>query len=311
MGQFKPMVKMFTDEPSVILKLKKGGKVASKAAGQSEGFKSMASNNAKVFEGAESGAAPKKPSMAERRRAMNPNQYAKGGKVAHKQMGGAMPGVAGAAGLGGAAPMGSGAAMQPMARAALASMAPAARAARAAQVRRALTGMKKGGHADSAKIAKLEKELHHHEAMGCEKAHKVKKASGGEIDRAETRTTIEKGAKKFAKTKVDTAHKDRAHGTGGIKESNAGGFKKGGKVKKFEDGGSTGEDKWREQERKDNIADRNLMSNLPSKLASIPGRLFDAAKGAFGSKAPAGSVTETQKSVTVSPKRRGGSAKKC
>jgi hypothetical protein len=32
MGQFKPMVKMYTDEPSVILKLKKGGKVKSKAA---------------------------------------------------------------------------------------------------------------------------------------------------------------------------------------------------------------------------------------------------------------------------------------
>ena len=224
MAEFKPMVKMFTDEPSVILKLKKGGKV--KAAGQSEGFKSMASNNAKVFEGAESGAAPKKPSMAERRRAMNPNQYAKGGKVAHKQMGGAMPGVAGASGLGGAAPMGSGAAMQPMARAALASMAPAARAARAAQVRRALTGMKKGG--STAECAKLEKELKHHEALSAAKAHG--KASGGAIDRAETRTTIEGGTKKFEKTKMDTAKKDRAHGTGEIKEGKPGGYKTGGTI---------------------------------------------------------------------------------
>ena len=48
MSQFKPMVKMFTDEPSVILKLKKGGKV--KAAGQADGFKSMASNTSKTFE---------------------------------------------------------------------------------------------------------------------------------------------------------------------------------------------------------------------------------------------------------------------
>ena len=38
-----------------------------------------------------------------------------------------------------------------------AAMAPAQRAARAMAVRRALTGMKKGGSADSAKIAKLEK----------------------------------------------------------------------------------------------------------------------------------------------------------
>ena len=33
MGQFKPMVKMMTTEPSVELKLKKGGKVAKKADG--------------------------------------------------------------------------------------------------------------------------------------------------------------------------------------------------------------------------------------------------------------------------------------
>jgi hypothetical protein len=139
MGQFKPMVKMFTDEPSVILKLKKGGGV--KAAGQAEGFKSMASNTTKTFEGAAEGRAPKKPSMAERQKAMNPNQYKKGGN-----------------------------------------------------------------------------------------AHPVKKASGGAIDRAETRTTIEGGAKKFAKTKVDTAHKDKAHGTGAIKEGRPAGYATGGAI---------------------------------------------------------------------------------
>ena len=77
-------VKKESEQPTGF---KKGGKVASKAAGQSEGFKSMASTNAKTFEGAGEGVAPKKPSVAERRRAMNPNQYAKGGKVAHKQLG--------------------------------------------------------------------------------------------------------------------------------------------------------------------------------------------------------------------------------
>ena len=120
MGQFKPMVKMFTDEPSVILKLKKGGKV--KAAGQAEGFKSMSqTSGGNPFAAAESGKAPKKPSMAERRKAMNPNLYAKGGKVARKQMGGVMPGMpaaGGAGALGGTAPLGTGAAMRPMGRAA-------------------------------------------------------------------------------------------------------------------------------------------------------------------------------------------------
>ena len=228
MGQFKPMVKMFTDEPSVILKLKKGGKVASKAAGQSEGFKSMVSNNAKVFEGAESGVAPKKPSMAERRRAMNPNQYAKGGKVAHKQLGGAMPMTPGMV-PGAAAP--APVPMQAMGRAALGAMPPAARMRRAAAVQRALTGMKKGGSMDSKCCKDLEKELKHHESMSMSKAHPMKKASGGAIDKNETRTTIEGNAGKFAKTKMHDGDKtDKAHGTGEIKEKNAGGYAMGGTI---------------------------------------------------------------------------------
>lgn len=225
MGQFKPMVKMFTDEPSVILKLKKGGKVASKAAGQSEGFKSMASNNAKVFEAAENGVAPKKPSMAARRKAMNPNMYAKGGKVAKKQLGGAMPMTPGAV-PGATAP--APAPMQAMGRAALAGMPPNRRNARAMAVRRALTGMKDGG---SAECKALEKELKHHEAMSASKAHG--KASGGSIDKAMTKTTIEGNAGKYAKTKMDTAHKDTAHGTGKVKVGNAGGYAKGGNVSQY------------------------------------------------------------------------------
>jgi hypothetical protein len=216
MGQFKPMVKMMTDEPSVILKLKKGGKVMSKAAGQAESFRSMASNNPKVFEDAEHGVAPKKPSMAERRRSMNPNQYAKGGKVAHKQMGGMMPASPGAM-AGAAAP--APAPMQAMGRAALAGMPAAQRNARAMAVRKAMTGMKKGGSACEA----LEKELKHHEAMSASKAHG--KASGGII------------MSKTGKTKMDTAHKDRAHGTGEVKEGKPGGYKSGGGVKMGNAGG--------------------------------------------------------------------------
>ena len=209
MGQFKPMVKMMTDEPSVILKLKKGGKVASKATGQSEAFKSMASNNAKMFESPESGMAPKKPSMAERRKAMNPNLYAKGGKVAHKQMGGMMPATPGmVAGSTSPAP----APMQAMGRAALAGMPPAQRNARAMAVRRALTGMKKGGSAD---CSALEKELKHHEAMSASKAHG--KAGGGKVST-------------YAKTKMDTAHKDSARGTGEVKMGKPGGYNMGGKA---------------------------------------------------------------------------------
>jgi hypothetical protein len=226
MGQFKPMVKMMTDEPSVILKLKKGGKVMSKAAGQAESFRSMASNNPNVFEDAEHGVAPKKPSMAERRKAMNPNMYAKGGKVAHKDMGGAMmarPGMV----PGAAAP--SPMPMQAMGRAALMNMAPAQRMKRAGMVQKALAGMKKGGAAHS-ECAKLEKELKHHESMSMDKAHPMKKASGGAIDKYDTKTTIEGNAGKYAKTKVDTAKKDRAHGTGEIKEGKPGSYAMGGSI---------------------------------------------------------------------------------
>ena len=229
MGQFKPMVKMMTDEPSVILKLKKGGKVMTKSAGQAKSFRSMASNNPKVFEDAENGVAPKKPSMAERRRAMNPNQYAKGGKVAHKQMGGGMP-MAATPGMVAGATSPAPAPMQAMGRAALAGMAPNQRMKRAAMVQKALAGMKKGGSMDAKCCASLEKELKHHESMSMGKAHPMKKASGGMIDKDETKTTIKGNVGKYAKTKMNTAKVDRAHGTGQIKEQNAGGYAMGGTI---------------------------------------------------------------------------------
>ena len=230
MGQFKPMVKMMTDEPSVILKLKKGGKVHHKETKKEEraehGHKSMHHAHSGMHEAFESehGHSPKKPSMHERRKAMNPNQYAKGGKVAHKLDGGAMP-------------MGAPQAMpqvpQAMGRQAVMGMDPRARMARAQMVRKALTGMKKGGHMGMEKhIEKLEKELHHHESMPMDKAHKMHhKASGGAIDRDETKTTIESGAKKFMKTKVvDGDHHDKHHGTKGIKEGKPAGYATGGAI---------------------------------------------------------------------------------
>ena len=230
MGQFKPMVKMYTDEPSVILKLKKGGKVHHKGMKAEEhGHKSMHEAHGGMMHGAheafesEHGHAPKKPSMHERRKAMNPNQYKKGGKVEHKLDGGMM-----------GAPMR--APMAPMARPAIAAMAPAARVARAAMVRKALTGMKKGGHMGMEKhIEKLEKELHHHESMSADKAHKMHhKASGGAIDRDETKTTIKGNAKKFEKTMVvDGDHHDKHHGTGEIHEGKPAGYKHGGKMHKM------------------------------------------------------------------------------
>lgn len=242
MGQFKPMVKMMTTEPSVILKLKKGGNVHSKmATGGMAGHKAMHCEPAD-FEAAEHGKAPKKPSMADRRKAMNPNQYAKGGKVAHKQMGGMMPGAAMPAAP--AAPMAGGMAggmrspMSAMSPTALAAMPASARMSRAAKVCRALTGMKKGG-STSADCAKLEKELKHHESMSASKAHGM--ASGGIMKKASGGIIMSK----TGKTKMVTAKKGMTNGTtgevkdgvpggyksgGGVKMGNAGGFAKGGNV---------------------------------------------------------------------------------
>ena len=65
MGQFKPMVKMYTTEPTVELKLKKGGKVEKKM--QMGGLPAPAMP---ARGGMMPAAAPMKPSMAARRRAM-------------------------------------------------------------------------------------------------------------------------------------------------------------------------------------------------------------------------------------------------
>jgi hypothetical protein len=99
MGQFKPMVKMMTTEPSVILKLKKGGKVASKMDGGYMPMQSTMPAQAMPVGKGPAGLgrdtafapAPMKPSLAARRKAMmakpatkpamSPTLMKKGGKA--------------------------------------------------------------------------------------------------------------------------------------------------------------------------------------------------------------------------------------
>ena len=207
MGQFKPMVKMMTDEPSVILKLKKGGGVKQK---MKEDHGHMAMNktehhkkhHASQEEYAEQGEAPKKPSMAERRKAMSGAllNSKKGGKVAKHEDA----------------------------------------AQDRAMIKKALAGKKfaSGGEIDADETKTTIKgnagKFLKTKVVGGDKADKShgtkgikEKNSGGYA----TGGTIEGNAGKFLKTKVVDGDKaDKAHGTGGIKEKNAGGFKKGGKV---------------------------------------------------------------------------------
>jgi hypothetical protein len=92
------------------------------------------------------------------------------------------------------------------------------------------------------KMGKIEKELKHHESMKAGKAHKGLKAGGEalakKMEKFETMTTIENDEKPYEKTKMDTSKKDKAHGTGSVKEGNGGGYKKGGRIAHKAKGGS-------------------------------------------------------------------------
>jgi hypothetical protein len=174
MGQFKPMVKMETTEPSVILKLKKGGHVNMKKGGKAEsGHKKMAMGGGAMDALAGTPAligrpavnapvrAPGKPSMSARRKAMM-------AKPAVTPSGPSMP----------PPPMKKGG--------------------------KAEGGESKATHkAEMSKMKGLEKELKSHESKPASKGHKGLK-------------------------------------TGGVALGNAGGFKKGGDVKKYAKGGVTG-----------------------------------------------------------------------
>lgn len=278
MGQFKPMVKMETTEPSVELKLKKGGKVAKKADGGMMGSPMAAADIPPAMPargGMPMAGAPMKPSLAMRRRAMK-----------------GMP-----AGAGPAGPVGGAAAMQPPM-----PMPPSGPA------------MKKGGKAEGGKMdmaqdkAMIKKAFKQHDMQehkggkgtslklkkggkmatggvvngqgGYKKGGKVKMAMGGMMDGGMMDGAYKKGgmamkdgkkvpaflAGKMAKggmacadggiintegqggeyrnTKMDTAKPDHSPAkTGGVKDGNGGGYATGGVAKSngggYKKGGAT------------------------------------------------------------------------
>ena len=256
MGQFQPMVKMMTTEPSVELKLKKGGKVAKKADGGMMGSPMSAADPMPpampARGGMPGGASPMKPSLAMRRRAMR----------------GVRPGAGPAGPVGGAAQMQS----------AMPSAMPAAPA------------MKKGGEtkathkAEMSKMKGLEKELKSHESKPASKGHKglktggvvngqggfkkggkVKMAMGGMMDSTGGVVDGQGGYAKggiintegqggeYRNTKMHTAKADHSpaktggvkdgngggYATGGVAKANGGGYKKGGAPKKAYAAGGT------------------------------------------------------------------------
>ena len=207
MGQFKPMVKMMTTEPTVELKLAKGGHVNMKKGGKAEaGHKKMAMGggamdmmmgtpalvgrpavNAPVR-------APGKPSMASRRKAM----------MAKKPMPAVTP---------------SGPPMAP-------------------------PPMKKGGKAENGDMAQdkamVKKAFKQHDMQehkgGKGTTLKLKKggkgyATGGAIPSETTSGSYQTTLMHQAKADNSPAK------TGGVKNGNAGGYKSGGKTKKMATGG--------------------------------------------------------------------------
>jgi hypothetical protein len=225
MGQFKPMVKMMTTEPTVELKLKKGGHVNMKKGGKAEaGHKKMAMGGGAMEALAGTPAligrpavnapvrAPGKPSMASRRKAM-------------------------------------------AAKPAMASKAPIGNPAMPS------TPMKKGGEskathkAEMTKMKGLEKELKSHESKPASKGHKGLKSGGmatggvtngqGGYAKGGIINTEGQGGQ-YRNTKMNTAKPDHSpattggvkngngggYATGGVTKSNGGGYKMGGKASK-------------------------------------------------------------------------------
>jgi hypothetical protein len=250
MGQFKPMVKMMTTEPSVELKLKKGGKVAKKADGGMMGSPMSAADipPAMPARGGMMGAgAPMKPSLAMRRRAMRGMPSGAGpagpvGSAASMPAPGGMPAMK----KGGKAKHDDAAQDRAMIKKAMAgkkfasggaipsettSGSPATTIMHQAKADNApaKTGGVKKGNAGGFKKGGMTKKM----ATGGVVKGQAGYATGGEIPSRSTSGSP-------ATTIVDTAKYDNAPAdTGGVRLGNAGGFKRGGATKKhFATGGS-------------------------------------------------------------------------
>jgi len=236
MGQFKPMVKMMTTEPTVELKLKKGGHVAKKAYGGVMPVPVSTMGKLAARGGMMDGAAPMKPSMMARRKAMAAPllMSKKGGKAGDMAQDKAI-----------------------IKKAFKQHDAQEHKGGKGTMLKLKKGGMySEGGKIDAAETKTTIKgnagKFAKTKVVGGDKkdsAHgtgvvKMGKPAGfktGGAIPADTDKRVNKGTIKFGgtiegnerdyeKTEMHTAKRDKAHGTGGIKETNAGGFKRGGSI---------------------------------------------------------------------------------
>ena len=369
MGQFKPMVKMMTTEPTVELKLKKGGHVSMKGKGE-HGHKSMphmmdggitpALSAAMPARGGMAPTArPARPPLAARRRAMavppmastGPAAMKEGGesKAEHKAEMKAIKGVgkelkaheskpASKAHKGlktGGVVMGNSGGFKEGGAISKSGIIPASASARGAEGYKN-TKMHDGGKKDvvSAKTGdiKLNKVAGYKDG-GSVMKYAENNVVGTPPGKSNTKTGGVKlgndgGYKKGGATKkyarggvVDSGNVEKM--PQGRKKPSApvsitalsGTFKKGGKVAKMAGGGDTEDlskgayDRFYSDQKKENEAMRDT-------ILGAPGRAIDRIKGFFGGVGkkpdlPSGSVTKTEKSVTVAPAKKRGGAVKC
>ena len=342
MGQFKPMVKMMTTEPTVELKLKKGGAVKKADGGMMAMPSAMSSMPARG--GMMPVARPKRPSMAMRRAAMAGATMKDGGesKATHKAEMSKMKGLE-----------------------------KELKSHESKPASKGHKGLATGGIAKSTKPGGY--------ATGGVVNGQGGYKKGGAIAKSGIINTEGQGGE-YRNTKMVTATPDNNSApTGDVKLGNGGGYKKGGATKKhyatggavnnsghavampakkpsapvsndrqsgtFKKGGSVTPAQKKEQsafkaENATAMKQAKAQSNLkyqdggkvtdlskgaydksigPSEsdmdmaktIRSIPSKLYEGAKSLFTSKdKPSGSVTKTEKSVTVTPaKKRGGSVK--
>lgn len=353
MPGFKPMVKMMTTEPSVELKLKKGGKVEKKMQQGGPAMDSMSAQDSLPMSARE-GMMPARGGMMPAKRPMRPSLMAR-----RRAMRG-MP-----TGAGPAAPVGD-----------AARMAEATAPAMMPEPPMGQPMMKKGGKMsklnkeirnESEEIGRVKAKLTKHEDKAASKAHKGLKTGGvvmgqggykkgGEVKMAKGGSSYEEFSdrgnviktKSNKTTEMKTAHRDTSPAkTGGVKMGNAGGYKTGGVVKGqggYKDGGDV-----KKPKATGNVDDSGAPVAMPQgrkpapspvyvrqlagtyksggKVTPAEGRLqkmfkkenapsMKAAKADSNEKyakggalmtPKIGSVTETEKSVTVTPAKRGGS----
>jgi hypothetical protein len=349
MGQFKPMVKMMTTEPTVELKLKKGGKVAKKADGGFMPMQSSMGSSMPARGGMMPAATPAKPSLAMRRKAMMASKPAMPMQAPTMKKGGV-----------------TAAKVEKELKAHEAKAASKAhKGMKTGGVAEAQGGYKTGGLAKSGIIPASAS------AKGAEGYKNTKMHDGGKKDVVPAKTGdiklnkpagYKEGGKVMGVIDNVTTSKPGVTNmtTGGVKLGNGGGYKKGGATKKYARGGEVVQDSGKavrmpqgqkkpsapvsitalsgtfkkggkvkkmneggdaiidretkrmnfekEQERRDNEGMRDA-------IMGAPGRAINRIKGFLGGignkpDLPSGSVTKTEKSVTVAPaKKRGGSVK--